>query len=185
MASDRHSISKLSANFSCTQLIQDIPVLSINMPWYSCPLSPSADLAKSWKEESALNHEFLMQQGKGCGKKNIWWHLLPVIKAISCLLCDIIRTKYEAKTAFRLRSLFKKQFLLRRMQEPKPAGSSCSYSFSLPTCTCIIWQKEPSRYLNSVSLYHKHDVQWNTSTHLWKLSNTQKHLHGQQEETPV
>lgn len=77
-------------------------------------------------------------QGKGFSfrKKNIWWHLLPMIKAISRLLCDIIRTQYELKAVFRIRSLFKKCFLQRRMPGPMPAGSWWPYSTSLPMCVC-------------------------------------------------
>jgi len=59
-----------------------------------------------------------------------------MIKAISCLLCDIIRTQYEVKAVFRLRSLFKQHFLQRKMQGPMPAGSPYSYSISLPICIC-------------------------------------------------
>lgn len=63
-----------------------------------------------------------------------------MIKVISCLLCDIIRTQYEVKAAFRLRSLFTKHFLQRRMQEPMPARSPSSSgtnaSISLPMCIC-------------------------------------------------
>lgn len=166
MASDRHSISKLNANFSCTQFIQDTPVPSINMPQYSCPLSPSADVAKSWKGEAAIAHEFLIQQGKGCRKKNICGIYSLWSKTFRVSYVIILKHNMKLKAAFRLRCLFKKHFLQRGMQEPMPAGSPYSYRLSPPMCMCITWQKEPSRYLNSISLCHKHDVQWDTSTHL-------------------
>lgn len=60
LSSDRPSISKLSAKFSHSQLCQETPVLSINMPWYFYPLFSSADVAKSSKEEAAIAHEILM-----------------------------------------------------------------------------------------------------------------------------
>lgn len=91
-----------------------------------------------------------------------------MIKAISCLLCDIIRTQYEVKAVFRLRSLFTKHFLQRTMQEPVLAGSLYSYSISLPMCICrkLHDRKSQAGTLSPVSSYHKHNFQWDISTHL-------------------
>lgn len=91
-----------------------------------------------------------------------------MIKAISCLLCDIIRTQYKVKAVFRLRSLYKKHFLQRRTQEPMPAGSPYSYSIFLPMSIGreLHDRKSQAGTLSPVPSSHKHNVQWDIPTHL-------------------
>lgn len=103
-----------------------------------------------------------MMQGKGFSfrKKNIWWHLLPVIKAISCLLCDIIRTQYERRAAFRIRPLIQEMLSAKKNGRTNASGKPMALQhLSAHVCLQGIARRESLvGTLGPIPLHHKHAV---------------------------